>query len=129
MEYLADTVTIIRHLTDSGKIGNGARNILNRVEADQATLFISVISLMEIMYLSELNRIGITLSETLQTIMLSTNYIIIDLTPEILQIAEKVSFHELHDRLILSTAKYLNVAVISSDEKFKEIQGIKVIWD
>jgi len=77
MEYLADTVTIIRHLTDSGKIGKGARDILGRVESNQDTLLISVISLMEIMYLPERNRITITLSETLQTIMLATNYIII----------------------------------------------------
>jgi len=58
MEYLADTVTIIRHLTDSGKIGKGARDILSRVESDQDTLLISVISLMEIMYPSERKWLG-----------------------------------------------------------------------
>ena len=129
MDYLADTVTIVRHFTDSGKIGKKARDILNRIEADQGTLVISVISLMEIMYLSEKNRIDITLSETLEAIELSTNYRIADLTPEILQVAETVIFNELHDRLLLSTAKFLDISIISSDKKFKSVQGVKVIWD
>ena len=129
MEYLADTVTIIRHFTDSGKIGKAARNILDKIEANQAILLISVISLMEILYLSEKNRIDITLNETLQKIKLATNYIIVDLTPEILQIAETVVFNELHDRLILSTAKFLDISIISSDKNFKNLNEISVIWD
>ena len=103
--------------------------ILDKIEANQAILLISVISLMEIMYLSEKNRINITLNETLQKIKLATNYIIVDLTPEILQIAETVVFNELHDRLILSTAKFLDISIISSDKNFKNLNEISVIWD
>lgn len=124
MEYLADTVTIVRHFTDSGKIGKAAQDILDRVEANKDTLVISVVSLMEILYLSDKNRINLTLRETLETIDLSTNYIIADLTSEILEVAETVVFRELHDRLILSTAKFFGIPIISNDEEFAGIQGI-----
>ena len=64
MEYLLDTVTVVRHFSEVGKIGKKARDILNNLENQ---FIISVISLMEIMYLSEKNRIDIALTETLNS--------------------------------------------------------------
>jgi len=125
MQYLLDTVTIVRHFSAGGKIGKKAREIL----ADSRNQFIiSVVSLMEIMYLSEKNRINISLMETLNKIESSSLYSTVDLTPEILKMAENTAFGELHDRLILSTTKWLDIPIISSDEDFKEIEGIQLIW-
>ncbi len=53
MQYLLDTVTIVRYFSSMGKIGKGARKILNNFEN---SFIISVISLMEIMYLAEKKR-------------------------------------------------------------------------
>lgn len=50
MQYLLDTVTVVRHFSAMGKIGNEARKILSSPES---SFIISVISLMEIMYLAE----------------------------------------------------------------------------
>lgn len=54
---------------------------------------------------------------------------IVNLTPEILNVAQTINFYELHDRLILATAKWLDVPLISSDSKFGMVPGIRVIWD
>ena len=54
---------------------------------------------------------------------------IINLVPEILRVAQTIQFYELHDRLILATAKWLDIPVISSDSKFENVAGIRVIWD
>ena len=126
MQYLLDTVTIIRHFTDTGYIGRKACGILN--EFDNHFL-ISIVSLMEIMYLSEKHRISIDLTETLNKIEASSLYSVVDLTPEILKVAETTHFRELHDRLILSTAKWLEIPIISNDEEFDEVDGIEVIWN
>lgn len=83
---------------------------------------------MEIMYLAEKHRININLSETIERIDTSSKYTVVNLIPEILQVAETVIFPELHDRLILATAKWLNVPIISSDEAFETISDIMVIW-
>lgn len=127
MEYLLDTITIIRHFTDIGKIGSQAKEILDSKENN--SFVISVISLMEILYLSEKKRIRISLKETLKKIDSSSMYTVVDLTSDILKIAETVDFYEMHDRLILSTAKWLKIPVISGDSKFKEVNDIKVIWN
>ena len=53
MQYLIDTVVLIRHFTGKGKIGVEASIILNNIEDNDDSLIISIISLMEIMYLAE----------------------------------------------------------------------------
>lgn len=126
MQYLLDTVTMVRHFAETGKLGRKAQKILNSTEN---TYVISVISLMEVLYLSEKRRIGIDLKETLNRIEHSSLYSIVDLTPDILKVANDLIFYELHDRLILSTAKWLDISIISSDEKFKQVNGIQVLWD
>ncbi len=126
MQYLLDTVTIVRHFSAMGKIGKEAHKVLNSPES---SFIISVISLMEIMYLAEKKRIGISLNDTFAQIESSSLYSTIDLTPEILKMAEITVFGELHDRLILSTAKWLDIPILSSDKRFHEIEGIRVIWN
>ena len=74
------------------------------------------------------SRIPITLKETLDSLNTSSIYQIVNLTPEILIVAEKVAFFELHDRLILATAKWLDVPIISSDRRFAEVEGLTTIW-
>ena len=61
MNYVIDTVTITRHFSGTGKIGSKANKIIKEAEEGIHTLFISVVSLFEIMYLAEKNRIKISL--------------------------------------------------------------------
>ena len=96
MQYLLDTVTVVRHFTDTGHLGTKAVEILN--EFDNHFL-ISVVSLMEIMYLSEKDRIEIDLTETLNKVESSSLYSVVDLT------------------------------FISSDKTFDEVEGVEVIWN
>jgi len=127
MQYLLDTVTIIRHFTGNKNIGVSAKKILD--SSGEVKFYISAISLMEIMYLTEKKRINIDLKDTLERIRKSSLYYIVDLTPQIIEAALEIDFYELHDRMILATAKWLDIPIISSDSKFKSVTGIVSIWD
>jgi PIN domain nuclease of toxin-antitoxin system len=130
MQYLLDTVAIVRHFSEQGKIGKAAAAILDQIEqAADIKLVISTISLMEIMYLAEKNRIPISLQKTLASIRAASKYTVVDLSPEILEVAETITFPELHDRLILATAKWLDIPVISSDGLSDDVPGIITIGD
>ncbi len=102
---------------------------LNAIEERDDLFMISVVSLMEIMYLAERNRIAINLQDTLNRIEGSSKYLIINLSAEILCVAETIEFYELHDRLILATTRWLDIPILSGDSKFENIPGIHVIWD
>ena len=64
MNYLADTVTIVRHFSGAGRIGRMAKNVLEGVESGENHLFFSTVSLVEILYLSEKKRIEIDLENS-----------------------------------------------------------------
>ncbi len=128
MDYLADTVTVIRHFSGVGRIGKKAKSILEGVEEGDHHLFLSTISLVEILYLSEKNRIRINLGETLDIINDSANYSIADLTTEIVKSAEKIAFPDIFDRLIISTAKYFNAPILTSDRAIRTSGLVEAIW-
>lgn len=128
MVYLLDTVTIVRHFSETGRIGQRAAEILATADSGDNLFAVSAISLMEILYLAERNRIQLGLAETVQAIQSSTSYLMVDLNHHVLSVAASIDFPELHDRLILATAKWMEVSVISSDRAFRDIDGIDVIW-
>ena len=57
MHFLADTVAVIRRFANVGKIGKAAKSILLDADIGKNKILISIISMVEILYLSERNRI------------------------------------------------------------------------
>jgi PIN domain nuclease of toxin-antitoxin system len=129
MDFLGDTVTIVRHFSGSGRMGKSARKILEGVDAGENRLFISSVSLVEILYLSEKNRIKVHLQKVVDLISQSANYDIVDLNPPIIILAETLKFREIFDRLIMATARYLGVPLISSDMAISRSGLIETIWE
>lgn len=129
MEYLADTIVVIRHFSKSGSLSRNVRSVLNGVSKGTNRLLISVISFVEILYLSEKNRININFDELKNRIEPLDNYEIIDLSVDIIETAKKVQGLELHDRLIVATAKYFNIPILTSDQEIRKYKGIESIWD
>ena len=128
MQYLADTVAIIRHFASVGKIGKAAKSILQDADNGKNKILISIISMVEILYLSERNRIPLNLKEVKRKLLHLDNYEIIDLDLDIVETAKTVQGLELHDRLIVSTALSLNVPVLTSDQIISNSGQVDVIW-
>jgi predicted nucleic acid-binding protein len=49
MEYVADTVVLVRHFS-SGLLGKGASAVLQDADRGKQTIWVSVVSLAEILY-------------------------------------------------------------------------------
>ncbi len=128
MEYLADTVAIIRHFANVGKIGKAAKSILQDADNGKNTILISIISIVEILYLSERNKIPLDFEEVRRKLLYLDNYIIIDLDFDVVETAKAVQGMELHDRLIVSSALSLNVPILTSDALIRNSGIVYVIW-
>lgn len=102
--------------------------MIQTAEKGHHQLFVSTISLMEIMYLTETNRIPLSLAEVLENLNSKKCYTIIDFDVDILKEAVDIQFVELHDRLILATAKLLGTPIVSSDREFNNLKDVEVIW-
>jgi len=129
MEYLADTVAIIRYFSGAGKIGTQALRIMNEADEGQHVIFVSALTLAEILHLSEKNRIGIGLEESLEIISHADNYQIADLTPTIVKEANRFSFPDIFDRLIIATARCLEAPIVTCDERIKSADFVQVVWE
>jgi len=128
VQYIADTVAIIRHFAGVGKIGKAAKSILRDADNGKNKILISIISMVEILYLSERHRIPLNLEEVRRRLLRLDNYEIVDLDLGIVETARTVQGLELHDRLIVSTALSLNVPILTSDQIIRDSGQIDVIW-
>lgn len=129
MEYLADTVAVIRHFSRTGKIGGKAKTILTGADQGDNIVYISIISMVEIMYLTDANRIPLDFPEVKKRILELDNYQVIDLNMGIVDVARAIKGLELHDRLIVATAKYLNLPILTTDKVIRESNLLEVIWE
>jgi len=129
LEYLADTVAIIRYLSESSKVGKTALSILTDADNGKNKIIVSAISLMEIMYLYEKGRIKFSLNDFLEKIENHKYYKVIDLNTNILLSAIEIKNVELHDRLLIATAKHLDIPILTCDKVIQKNNLVKTIWD
>ncbi len=129
MEYLADTVAIVRHLRGHPALGPQAAQILRDADAGNHHVYLSAITLMEVLYLSEAKRVDVRLDELTEHVSSSVNYEIVPVNADVVLAAAEVDdVPELHDRIIVGTAKWLGVPILTGDGIISESSHVKTIW-
>lgn len=129
MEYLADTVAIVRHLHGHPALGPQAAQILRDADAGNHHVYLSAITLMEVLYLSEAKRVDVRLDELIEHVSSSVNYEIVPVNADVVLAAAEVDdVPELHDRIIVGTAKWLRVLILTGDRIISESSHVKTIW-
>jgi len=129
VDYLVDTVALVRHLRAARNLGPRARNILRQADGGQHRVFISGVTLMEILYLSEKKRIPVGLESVRDLLIKRDNYQIFPVDMDVVMTASLIDdVSELHDRLIVATAKWLQIAIVTNDPVISASKHIETIW-
>ena len=130
---IADTHTIVWFLEDPTKLSRDAeRALADAIVASDDKIFISAISLIEIQYLIEKQRISPSVLNALLS-ELQNPEPIIEIIPVDLSVAvgltkiSRADVPEMPDRIIAVTALLLNLALITADKAIRS-SGISVIW-
>ena len=127
-DYVADTMAIVSHFAQR-RLSEMARQILRDADNDKHSIFFYVVTLMEILYLSEARRISLSPAELMKRISESSNYIPLPLTVEIVLTASTIDdVREMHDRLIAATAKYYNYPLLTNDPILLKSKHIIAVW-
>lgn len=129
---VADTHTIIWCLFNDERLSNIARQTIETAAADRNQIGISSITLAEIVYLSEKNRIPEQTLERLLNSIEEENSVLTEISLDknvvkTLVRVDRTQIPDLPDRIIAATALYLEVPVISRDRKIK-LSDIQTIW-
>lgn len=129
MNYLADTVAIVRHLQGPRGLGRRAAHTLGEADDGLHHIYLSAITLMEVLYLSEAKRIDLNLGNLISHISGSANYEIVPVDANIVLAAVSVDdVPELHDRIIVATAKHLGAMILTSDAVIERSRHVETIW-
>jgi len=133
MSIVADTHTIIWYLRSPEKLSTNAVNALDNALNNGESTFISAISLVEINYLVEKNRIPTSSLEQLLQLIDDplVNLVVIPLDTPVAkaftQISRKI-VPEMGDRIIAATALYLGLPLVTKDHKISNLSNIQIVW-
>ncbi len=129
MNFLTDPHALLWWFTESPKISLKASETFEKCEKGENVIFVPSIVIAEALSIFDKKRISFNFKELFKKINESENFRLIALDFPILQkmVALK-DVPELHDKIIVSTAKYLNLPIITRDESLQNLTYIKTIW-
>lgn len=127
--YAADTVALILRL-ENRRLGTDAAEAFSAAEQNRAVLYIPAFVFAEVMYLSEKQRISISITEVAAYIELHSESVHeAPLDSLIVRTAQQITdVPELHDRLIAATARAYAAVLITNDSTLRASQFIQTIW-
>ncbi len=129
MNFVTDTHALVWWFVNSTRISPNVSEIFEQCEKGDNVVFIPSIVIAEALSIFEKKRIDFNFKELFKKISNSENFVIIALDYAILQkMVDLKDIPDLHDKIIVSTAKYLNLPIITKDEFLHSLPNIKTIW-
>ena len=129
MNYITDTHALLWWFTNSPKLGSQAAQIFQKCEGGKSIVFVPSIVIAEALSIFDKKRVAFDFRKLFTKITRSENYVIISLDISILQkIIDLKDIPELHDKIIVSTTKYLNLPLITKDSVLQSLPHIKTVW-
>jgi PIN domain nuclease of toxin-antitoxin system len=129
---VADTHTALWHLFDDKRLSADAARLIDEAAAARRKIAISSISLAEVVYLVEKNRLPPAAYEDLTQALANPEHVFTEaaFTTAIVQAMRQVPRAEvpdMPDRMIAATAVYFNVPVISRDRRIRAA-SLNTVW-
>ncbi len=128
--YVTDTHPFLWYLVgDTRRLGPAARVAFDQAEAGRAVIIIPSIVLAESLHVSEKGRMKFKFERVLETIESALNYRIYPLDlPVIRRASDLKGVSEIHDRIIVATAKHIELELITDDEEVRTSGQVGVVW-
>lgn len=129
MNFVTDTHALIWWFTDSPRISRRAYEIFEQCENAENVIFIPSIVIAEALSIFDKKRVSFDFKKFFNMIEESENFVLISLDYPILQkMVELKAIPELHDKIIVSTALYLDLPIITKDRTLQKLLHNNTIW-
>jgi PIN domain nuclease of toxin-antitoxin system len=129
MNFVTDTHALLWWFIDSPKLSPKSAEILQGCENWENIIFIPSIVIAEAFSIFEKKRIFFDFKKLFKNIDESDNFVLIPLDYPILRkMIDVRDIPELHDKIIVSTALYLTLPLITKDKTIQKLPYIKTIW-
>ena len=124
--FVADTHALVWYILRKAPLK--VRNIFKDAENNNEVIYIPTIALAEMFHAIIKERIRLDYEEALSIIQQNPNYKIIGFDYSILKEFVKIKGFDLHDNIIVATAKFLDATLITKDEDIIKSKIVKTIW-
>jgi PIN domain nuclease of toxin-antitoxin system len=129
---IVDTHTIIWYLSGNLKLSEKAKKTIDNALDNDQLIYLSSITIVELVYLVEKNRLPIEALTRLLEVIKDTDMgiIVIDLNLSIIEEMRTIPrsiVPDMPDRIIAATASYLKCPLITADHKI-QAADIETIW-
>ena len=133
MAVVLDTHAVIWYLSDSKQLSPTARLIITTEEKHGESIFVSAISLVEVIYLAERGRLPLTALQSLENALGDPmgSMVIAPLDAEVAKAVQKISrisVPDMPDRIIAATAVHLNADLVTRDRRLHAALGNRSVW-
>ncbi len=129
MNVVTDAHSLLWFFINHPSLPQNVRKIFDKAEKKESHIVIPSIVLMELLHVFEKQKAQENFLRIIEAIKSNKNYIIQDLTFEIIIECQKITaVKEIHDRIIVATAKLLNLPLLTKDEEIIHSKYIQTIW-
>lgn len=129
MIYVADTHSLIWFLTSDDNLSQKARTAFERAEEGEDSIVIPTIVLAELMYVCEKKGMEDLFFRLLEMLKDGLNYSTYNLDLDVLVTCKGLrKVREMHDRIIVATAKIIDAGIITRDEDIRNSGYVQTVW-
>ena len=129
MNFLTDTHALLWWFTVSPKLSPKAAELFSNCEKGECVIFIPSIVIAEALSIFEKKRVSFDFKKLFKKIDYSDNFVLIPLDyPVLLKMLDLRDIPELHDKIIVSTALYLGLPLITKDRAIQNLTSIETFW-
>lgn len=127
--YVTDSHSFLWFLSKDKKLSKKALAIFRECDEGKEIVVVPSIALIECLHVCEKKRVELEFQEIMRKLQGTFNYSIYPLDEELILECQNIpQIRELHDRIIVGTAKLLNAPLITKDAKIEASRIVETIW-
>jgi PIN domain nuclease of toxin-antitoxin system len=125
--YVTDTHGLLWFLAGSTRLSEKARQVFREAQAGQATIYVPVITVAEMIWVVKAGRLQTDLNKLLATVR--AHYTVIPLAiDDVIQLPMLPDNLEMHDQMIVWETMKHNATLITCDETIRAANVVKTLW-
>ena len=131
-DIVIDTNIVIWYFGDYSRLSPSAETTIDDV-VESGTVFVASITIVELTYLLEKNRIPLEVLDKLREALddESTSFRLAELTRRVAEDVQRIDrsiVGDMPDRIIAATALHLGLPLLTSDGNIQKLTNVETIW-